>query len=77
MVFGFRKTATAVVGPEIDNVNFNVLKQNYCTLIGAIKDWISQNARYNCEKKRISSVVCDFFRGGGEHNITFDIKIEA
>jgi hypothetical protein len=33
------------------NVNFNVLKQNYCTLVGIIKDWISQNARYNCEKE--------------------------
>ena len=33
------------------NVNFNVLKQNYCALVGVIKDWMSQNARYNCEKK--------------------------
>jgi hypothetical protein len=30
------------------NVNFNVLKQVYCALVGVIKDWISQNAWYNC-----------------------------
>jgi len=29
------------------NVNFNVLKQNYCAMVGVIKDWMSQNARYN------------------------------
>jgi hypothetical protein len=23
------------------NVNFNVLKQNYCALVGVIKDWIA------------------------------------
>jgi hypothetical protein len=30
------------------NVNVNVLKQIYCALVGVIKDWKSQNARYNC-----------------------------
>jgi len=30
------------------NVNFNVLKQIDCALVGVIKDWISQNARDNC-----------------------------
>jgi len=35
----------------INNVNFSVLKQNYYALVGVIKDWMSQNARYNCEKK--------------------------
>ena len=34
------------------NVSFNVLKQNYCALVGVIKDWMSQNARYNCKKKQ-------------------------
>ena len=38
------------------NVKFNVLKQNDCALVGVIKDWISQNARYKCGKKRASNV---------------------
>jgi len=33
------------------NVNFIVLQQICCALFGVIKDWMSQNARYNCEKK--------------------------
>jgi hypothetical protein len=33
------------------HVNCNVLKQINCALFGVIKDWISQNARYNCGKK--------------------------
>jgi hypothetical protein len=37
------------------NVNFNVLKHIYCALVGVIKDWISQNARYNCEKRKNST----------------------
>ena len=32
------------------NVNFNVLKQMYCVLVVVVKDWMSQNARHNCEK---------------------------
>jgi hypothetical protein len=32
-------------------VNFNVLKQICCALVGVTKDWLSQNAGYNCEKK--------------------------
>jgi len=29
-----------------------VLKQNYFALVGVIKDWMSQNARYNCENEK-------------------------
>jgi len=34
------------------NVNFNVLKQIHCALVGIIKDWIIQNAGYRCGKKK-------------------------
>jgi len=28
------------------NVNFNVLKQNYCALVGVIKDWTDLSSHY-------------------------------
>jgi len=31
------------------NVNFNVLNQIHCALVGVIKRWDKSNARYNCE----------------------------
>jgi hypothetical protein len=30
-------------------VNFKVLKQIYCALVGVIKDWISKYALYDCK----------------------------
>jgi hypothetical protein len=39
------------------NVNFNVLKQIYCALVGIIKVWINQNAEYNCGKKKKSGMT--------------------
>jgi len=38
-------------------------------LVGVIKDWMSQNARYNCEEKKkkkvVVAVVVVVFGGGG------------
>jgi hypothetical protein len=45
---GLLKTETCRSICYIFSVNFNVLKQIYCALVGVIKDWISQNARHNC-----------------------------
>jgi hypothetical protein len=33
---------------HISRIRANVLKQNYCALVGVIKDWMSQNAWYKC-----------------------------
>jgi hypothetical protein len=40
------------------NVNFNVLKQINCALVGVIKDWISQNVRDNCGGEVKVKAVC-------------------
>jgi hypothetical protein len=34
-------------------------------LVGVIKDWMSQNARYNCEEKKVIVVVVVVVFGGG------------
>jgi hypothetical protein len=41
---------------------FNVLKQICYALIVLIKDWISQNARYNCKKNKIFVISHLIFR---------------
>jgi len=38
---GLVKTKTCRSICYILNANFNVLKQNYCALVGLIKDWIT------------------------------------
>ena len=49
--------------------------QNYCALVGVIKDWISQNARYSCEKNSYIYFFNYFFNiPNNAHNI-YTLKI--
>jgi hypothetical protein len=50
------------------NVNFNVLKQIYCALVGVIKGCISQNAWYNCGNARYNCENARYNCGNARYN---------